>query len=299
MRYIAVALFTFALIVALPVSVTAGSHVDSTPAWLLRLNDLRAVGHLKGVAEDTWRDRAAKFHARYMVLAGEGGHAEDRHSPYWSPLGSTAGMLSLVEWFPTDVSDRELVNAFAAMPFHSLSMFDPSLETVGFASYRDSARQIQSAGDLFLGRGWGDRAPPGGPTLWPGRGSTVSLTQIFPYEHPNPLSDCRDYPQNAGLPIIYARGIATPPVHLVSAKLKRDGLPVETCAFDAASYTGNDASETAWGRAILSLYNAVIIVPRDPLQYGSSYRVEVIVDSLTRDHQRTAWNFRCEPADEE
>lgn len=254
------------------------------PAWLARLNQLRGAAGAGPVVDDPWRDGAAALHARYVVMTGQPGHGEDRSSPYWTPRGSTAGMLSLVDWFPTDVSETDLIDAWAAMPFHALAMFDPAMRNVGFARYDDPTRLIETAGDLFLGRGWGSRGPTDAPLYWPADGAGVDLGSAFVGEHPDPLISC-GY-QTGGLPILYARGLGRGAAHLDGYQLRRDGESIEACAFDTTTYHNPDSADQALGRGILAAYGAIVIIPREPLRPGSTYRVTLRVNG-----QPTGWEF--------
>ena len=63
--------------------------------------------------------------------------------------------------------------------------------------------------------------------------------------------------------------------------------PVRHCVFDETNYHNKDKAAQRAGRDILDSRDAIVLVPRSPLQFGRSYRV--VIDTNGR---RIDWTFR-------
>jgi hypothetical protein len=75
-----------------------------------------------------------------------------------------------------------------------------------------------------------------------------------------------------------------------SSSLDDGGSQVETCAFDATSYSNPDGYQQTLVRQGLHAYGAIMIIPKDPLQAGHKYTVSVVADS-----QPYTWSFSTAP----
>ena len=125
------------------------------------------------------------------------------------------------------------------------------------------------------------------PVLFPGNGSGVPLVRYGGYEYPNPLTSCPGYKGQAGLPIYILRG---KPTELAEASVTDDrGTAQQLCTISATTYRDpQDASAERLGRSVLDSYGAVVLLPRNPLQYGRSYNVR----ARTTDGEVFNWTFR-------
>jgi hypothetical protein len=260
--------------------------------WLGRLDFLRGLAGLPGVVEDPSLDPGAAAHARYMVETGTVAHAEDPASPAYTSAGNAAAAASELIAFSWVNSDANAVDGLIAGPFHALGLLDPSLATVGFASYRDPTKALQTAAAVHLGAGWGaGRTAGSGPVMWPEDGARLPLYTAAPGEHPDPLAPC-GYAQPAGLPLIFEYGEGGRATSVGDHALLRDGAPADHCVYDASSYTNPDPAAQAEGQAILGDYHAVVVVPRRPLTPGSTYTVHLVVNG-----EPYSWSFLAAPPD--
>ena len=59
------------------------------------------------------------------------------------------------------------------------------------------------------------------------------------------------------------------------------------CVFDENTYRNGNQAEQRLGRGVLDAHDAVVLVPRDPLQKGHTYRVVIETNG-----KRIDWSFR-------
>lgn len=271
----------------LPVLATTSNA--NQPGWLARLNALRSLARLPGVSEDAGLDSGALDHARYMVMTGTVAHSEDPSRVGYSASGDATARASDLIAFSWLNSDSAAIDGLVEGPFHALSLLDPSMTTVGFASYRDSHQALETAADVHLGASWGAARPTGSaPMVWPADGATTNLRHIAQGEHPDPLSPCPGYNASAGVPVLFALGAGASGTTIGGHSLLRDGSPVESCVYDASSYVNPDAASQTTGQEILGMYNAVVLVPRQALNPGSTYSVSLDVNGQTYH-----WSFKA------
>lgn len=253
------------------------------PDVVAAINDYRNVAHLPGVTEQrTWSADAIQ-HARYMVYSGVIGHTEDPANPFFSPRGAAAaGSSNTAGSADPDATDRSFIDGWMTAPFHALGILDPRLTAVGYGSYRDGAAPVRAAAALNVLDG---RTGPGfpGTILFPGDGSTVRLTS-YGREWPNALTPCPGYSFPAGLPLVVQLPVAEP---VMSARLRGQTEDLEVCAYDAGTYTNPDPDAEWVARYTLANHNAVVVVPRVPLEHGERY-----VATLTTAQRILTWSFR-------
>src|SRR5207302_6009030 len=93
-------------------------------------------------------------------------------------------------------------------------------------------------------------------------------------------------------PIILALGASIESeeaeVKVSKHSLEEDGVEVESCAFDAASYANPNGYQQRIARDLLQDQGAVMVVPKTPLKPGHTYSV-----SITADGQKYDWSFRA------
>lgn len=255
--------------------------------WLDAVNAHRAMAQLPPLVDvPGWSDDAAK-HARYVVETDVAGHTEDPGNPWYTPGGAVAARCSNV-FASSDMStsDEFALNAWMVAPFHSVSILDPRLQRTGFGSYRAAGPLYTMAAVLDVIRGRGELpSQTVFPVLWPGLGAVVPL-RMFWSESPNPFTSCPGYTAPSGIPIIVQVGPGNRTPHVSAHSFTRDGIALEHCVFDETTYSNPDGTQQNVGRAILGLRDAIVLLPRDPLDWSTSYSV-----SLTDNNQTYAWTF--------
>ena len=249
-----------------------GSAQTSEPGWLQIVNAYRTSTGLPRLTEDpTWMTGVSK-HAIYLAMTGSMVHGEDPSSPFYTPDGAAAAEKSVLGgWRGSVRSDRDLIDGWMTSPFHAIHFFEPRLQRIAFASTRGTpGASLDSSAVLDVVHGLGSKVVADRPVTFPANASTTPLT-TFVAETPNPLTSCPGYSAPAGLPLLAlfpnAPGNAT-------AYLTTDGRAVETCLIDIG-YVNPDADAQRTARSLLTQKNAVIIVPRLPLQPGATYTARV------------------------
>ena len=58
------------------------------------------------------------------------------------------------------------------------------------------------------------------------------------------------------------------------------------CEFDETNYTNPDNSMQNLGRSVLNMRDAIILMPRNPLEAGLTYSVSITTDGITY-----TWSF--------
>ena len=152
---------------------------------------------------------------------------------------------------------------------------------MGFGKCDDQATSPwQSAATLDVLRGLDYYAArPAAPVMFPGDGTTTSLTK-FVTESPNPLTYC-GWSGGAGLPTFAM--MPEPVVGPVSASITGPDGALETCALWKQNTDGSAAS-------ILGGDNAVVAMPRTELTPGT-YNVTITTATRT-----VTWSFTVDPA---
>lgn len=272
----------------LPVITNNYVQVPAELEWLYRVNEYRAQAHLPEVTENGDWSEGAWLHSRYMVKTDTVGHEEEKSSEWFSKQGKLAGESSVVVGsYDASLSDEFMVDAWMQAPFHSVSLLDPRLSTVGYGSYREEDGGYQTGATLDVIRGIGD-VPRSVqyPVMWPADGEETSL-YYFWGEYPDPLASCSGYTAPTGLPIIVQLGDGSNTPKVTGHSITQDGSEVEHCVFDETSYKNQaDSYAQSVGRSILDYRDAVVIIPRYPLTPGASYNV-----SLTSNGNTYNWSF--------
>lgn len=244
--------------------------------WLDRLNFYRAMAQLPPVAEDPRLSDAVFQHARYMVTHDVVAHAQKRRHAWSTPDGAAAAAVSNLAG-STRSTEPEFwaVDTWMQAPFHAVSILDPALRQVGFGIHRAEDGGIQTAAglDVIRGRAMAN-VPASYPIVWPADGTSVPLTTHM-HEYPNPLTACRGYSAPAGLPLIVQLGSGSGVPDVTYSWLVEGERLLDHCVFDERTYRNDDRAQQALGRSILDARDAVVVIPRKPLRYGSRYRVVI------------------------
>ncbi len=291
---------------SVPMSEERPAAVGSSTNWLTVLNAYRTRLNIPPVEEDPALGSGCVAHAKYLVmnyhqtLANLGGlmHEEDESKPGYSPEGLKAAHSSDVMFqarMNTTDAQRmaKAIEWWISGPFHRPSLLNPDLRQVGFGEYCEGtlcAAVLDLKSDLPL-------APPGGrplaqPVEVPPDGVTVKPGG-FSGEWPDPVSSCPGY-STAALAITLQLGMNVP-AKITDASVTQTtgaaaGTKVATCAYDSDSYANPDMVTQTKGRGILNTFGEVVVIVRDPLAGGETYRVAMSVNG-----KPFAWSFTAAP----
>jgi uncharacterized protein YkwD len=259
-----------------------------TSAWLAYVNTYRALANLPSVSENpTWSDGDWK-HARYMVKNDFIGHTEDPGNPWYTPEGLAAAQNGNTFVSSSATSpDTYAIDFWMRGPFHAVGVLDPSLQQVGYGSYREADGGWQMGATLDVIRGLGSIPPSVSfPIRYPGDGTTTGLRSYVGGEWPDPLTACPGYTTPSGLPIILQIGPGNLTPSVTAHSFLQGATPLEHCVFDETNYTNLDSSTQSTGRNILNSRDAIVLIPRQPLTPGATYTV-----SITTNGQIYTWSF--------
>ena len=267
----------------------------------------RAGAFLPAVVEDPDLSAGALGHARYLVAndtshpeidPGGNVHDEDPSKPLYTPEGqAAAGKSNVVRSEDPAMDSARAFDAWMTGPFHALGILDPRLGRVGYAIWNEEDGQgWQSAAVLNVLSGLADQVPDGVgfPLLFPGPDAVVHLLEYPGLESPDPLASCEGYGAPTGLPLVVQLGsdpfgTNVPDVTAVSLRTG-GGTDLEVCWFSEATYTNPDSDDQDRGRLVLNTRDAVVIIPREPLEPGQTYAASITADGTTY-----TWSFRTWP----
>ena len=242
--------------------------LSANATWLEAVNWYRVGSGLDpAVEEPTWSQGIAS-HLHYLaatppgLLTGQYAnvHFENPASPFFTPEGENAGRTSNLAFGST--SERDAIDIWMSGPMHGIAVLRQGTTRMAFA--RDAG--TATAG-LDVLRGQTAAAVPR-TVVFPGPNKAVSL-KTYGNEVPKILETC-GY-ASAGLPLFAL--LTAAPVPGLSAQLTlptgvTNIAPNDLCIVDEHTYTSSDAVYGAIGKAILQADNAVVLVPRNPLQNG-------------------------------
>ena len=262
------------------VAATDPPFIDPAADWLTTVNYFRAMAGVGPVTENPAWSAAAVNHSCYMLYNGIS-HEEVSSKPGYTPDGDAAGrngnvaVSSLV-----NETARKHIELWMTGPFHAIGVIRPNLTQVGFGKCdKSETSPWRSGATLDILHGLGPSVPQTQPILFPGNGTTTSLSR-FVTESPNPLDFC-GWSGSAGLPVIalMPEGFTAQP----TATMSTSAGPIEVCVLSSRNTTGI-------AQQILAGNNAVIVIPRAPLA-PNSYTVAV-----TTTARSVSWSFTVDPA---
>ena len=290
---------------------------DNSPAaistsrnWLEVLNEYRARLNVPPVTEDPRLSHGDIAHVKYLMtnyshLFADGGHIgalyhqEDETKPGYSVEGLKAAHSSDVMYQSRGNKQTEdqlmekAIEWWISGPFHRAPLLNPELRKVGFGQYCEGTgcvSALDSLSDAPL-------APSSGralanPIEVPPDGATVKAPG-FGGEWPDPVSPCPGY-SNLAPAITLQLGMHVP-AKITDASLTQTsgtaaGTKVVTCAYDSEGYTNPDSFTQTKGREILGSFGEVVMMVRDPLASGASYRVAMTVNG-----KPYGWTFSTLP----
>ncbi len=274
----------------------AVNEMPAASAWLAPLNAYRAAAGVPPVIANPKFSFGDFLHSRYIVKnyggeiaqgvnLGPTMHTEDISKPWYTAEGFEAAKAGDVDemWDPDGIAKPSwAIDDWMLGPFHRLSLLDPHLHNVGYGYF--CAKGVCVAALNVHGDTRAMQATtPMAAIKYPPEGGVISRTP-FAGEWPDPLTSCSGYQAPAGYPITLQLGAVVAPV-LSSYELTRDSAKVESCGFDAHTYTNPDPAVQQLTRQILLDYGAAVIIPREPLKPGK-YKI-----TLGFGDQNYSWSF--------
>lgn len=247
------------------------------PGWLAKLNQVRSEANLPPLVEDARYSGDIAAHIFYLERTGQFQHDEDPNSEWYSERGGVFGASNLASG--GGLRTESWLNA----PFHLADFLTGSANAAG--GYGSS---YAGEGTTWIEPGaTGVLAAPvtgGWPRTWPS-GSTLLPAEltVIGNEWPSPVSSCgraftdrfdQMFPQ-IGIPLYVAFDPNSADITTASATFKRGSTVLPSCVVTGASYTNPDANAQALGRSILNYYNAMYVVPLDPLALNTAYSLSV------------------------
>lgn len=266
----------------------ASAQAGGGPAgntWLERVNYYRAQAHLPAVRDNPQWTQGCRNHARYTVENLVVGHYEDPSNPWYTPTGNAcaaAGNVA-IQWATGRLWP---INMWMSGPFHAVGILDPHLARSAYGFYREPGSRLSGA-TLDVIRGWGQiPSSVDFPIVWPADGESTSLRLYDGTEFPDPLTSCPGYRAPSGLPIILQLGTGSVTPHVTNHSFVRWPYQLRHCIITETTYANPDAAVKQLGRSVLGARDAVVLIPRRPLQYGATYDV-----SLRINGQTYSWSF--------
>ncbi len=258
------------MVVVGPPTVSLAVPADSATA-LETVNVYRIGSGLAPVADDRAGNQGIANHLAYMantptsLRTGQyaNAHTENPASPWYTTSGDQAARSSNIGG---GTSPRNAIDGWMRAPFHAIGVLRPHLESISFG--------ISASGSAMLNviSGLGGSPSPLPTVLFPGNGSNTYLNQ-FTGELPDPREGCGggNGRQFSGLPLIAL--LPTEPVAGITAELTRpDGSTqiagADLCVQTGATFNSSDPIYGSTGKAILQGDNAVLVIPRTPLNLG-------------------------------
>jgi Ca2+-binding RTX toxin-like protein len=304
LRSIATAVAAAVVIVAAGASAGASGSTDGAPeqaatsrswvadwppasTWMDRLNFYRSQAGLPGVTSVADWSEGNRLHAIYVIENQVLAHSEDPGNPWYTPEGDEAARNNNLYWSSGNDGEVAAVDYWMSNTFHGVALIDPRLSRSGYGDYYDaSASGYRFAAGLDVLRGRDSTTDPGYPVEYPGNGTVTPLYAYEGGESPDSLASCPGYQAPTGAPIFLLLGNGSTTPSVTASSLTEDGASIPHCRFDESTYSNSSASLQSLGRALLDSRDAVVILPKEPLQPGATYDVSVTVNGVT--HQ---WSF--------
>lgn len=269
----------------------ASEEINAIPEedWLAYLNQFRTIGDLSPLQNSPALSTGSQLHSRYMVLNDKPiAHSEASTNPLYTPDGDQAAHNSNI--FATtqiEADYRWAINFWISAPFHLVPIVDPTLDMVGYGNFNAPNGTFKMAAVLdVLSENQNEALSDGYPLYFPAPDSTTWIVRHSLYEWPDALASCSGYQRPTGAPIVLQLGDGSTTPRVFSHSVSVNGRVIESCVFTETTYTNPDSFAQTTGRKILDERDAVVIMPRLPLQGSSTYAVTVVTSGGTY-----SWSF--------
>ena len=258
--------------------------------WLRLFNRVRVMAGLTAVPEKYPLTTGSELHSQYMVMNDKAvAHSEDVNNPFYDPAGHQAAVNgNLFATSQTDADYLWSVNFWVSAPFHLIRMISPNLQSVGYGDFVGSGGNVNMASVIDVGS---ERSiTPANvtyPIFFPGDGTETWVVRHSLYEWPDPVGSCPGYARPTGAPIIVQLGDGSLTPSVSSFTLSMGDKVLDACLFDETSYRTADSYAQRVGRTVLGEQDAVVIMPRQPLEADAEYTVQLVANGQTY-----TWGFK-------
>lgn len=258
------------------------------PNWLNYLNLYRRQANLPLLSENTGFTVGSVWHSIYMVKTNEIKHSEDPANELFREEGDIAarnGNLAASSYL--EAPYQFAFDFWMSAPFHAVPLLDPALHEVGFGMFREEGEDTQFSAIIDVRRGVGDLPESiSFPIMFPGEGGETWIVRHSLFEYPNPLANCPDYQKPTGPPIILQIGPGDQTPRITSHSFRKGDMELDHCLYDETTYINSAPYEQELGRVILDERDAIILMPRQPLEMETTYTVSIVVNG-----KLIAWSF--------
>lgn len=281
------------------VDVIAGEEVDLTTEvdWLAYVNLFREMANLPRLQSDEPLSEGSELHSRYMVLHDEPDvHYEEPEKYLYTPAGDQAAENGNI--FSTTELEADYkwgVNFWMSAPFHQVPLLDPELTTIGYGNFNkdvgifnmSAVMDVRTSGEV-------SDQPVDYPIYFPAQDSETWIVRHSMYEWPDPLESCPGYVRPVGPSIVLQLGDGSKTPSVYGHRVSMGDILLESCLIYETNYENADPFAQSTGRTILDEQDAIVIMPRLPLEMNKTYLVEVFTDSGTY-----VWSFMTGPVPED
>lgn len=277
--------------------VEAYQHVDvhlvSEEDWLAYLNLFRELADLPRLQGEEQISEGSQLHSRYMVMYDEPiAHSESPEKDLYTPPGDNAARNSNI-YSTTEVEANYIwgINFWMSGPFHLVPLIDPALETVGYGNYNHNVGTFNMAAVMDVRTAEEDsESAVTYPIYFPGQDSRTWIVRHSMYEWPDPLESCPGYQRPTGPPLVLQLGDGSKTPNVTSYKVSKGDIVLDSCLITESNYINQDPYAQSTGRVILGEQDAIVIMPRYPLEGDATYTVEVVADGYSY-----VWQFSTGP----
>jgi hypothetical protein len=247
------------------------------PDWLRYVNQFRAQSGVPPVTENPRLSEGAANHSRYMILNSDASHNENPNLPGYSVNGLQAAQNgNIAVSGAANVGYRWPINYWISAAFHAIPLLDPALMSVGYGEHNDASSSFGMAATMDVqSSSRADLTAVQYPIMFPRDGGQTWVTTYSLPEFPNTASGCSGYQKPTGAPIILMLGNGENTPRVNSTRLQENGSDIPHCAFNETNYFNSVPFWQEVGRTILDERDAVVILPRSPLNIGQEYTVTV------------------------
>jgi hypothetical protein len=246
--------------------------------WPEFVNLLRAAAGVPPVQQSQFGAHAAEHAARCLSNNGQPGnphHLDPLRScgpgvdVVAARIGAAASNISLRR---TEHTSRQVLETLANRPFHAMSIFDPRIPTIDYASAFNPNSPLDRnrfvAATMVAQVRIASRVALAPVVSWPAPGWPVSGHFSVGAEWPSPLWPCGL--EESGTPIWFATPDAehAPNIGFLSLVHPDRMVSDDFCVYTSLGYVAADPAAQQVARGAMERMRAVVVIPRQPLAPG-------------------------------